>query len=210
VSHACWQKGDRIEDLEDLVEHPYGDTEGIATIGFGFNLREHGLLVLETLGFDVSGTTLTGNAYNAEQDYIERLLEAFDGLYPNDTAANNPAHAAISAIVQERLQDADYAAFPAFDRVSDLVLAEPLAASILNVLMDTGYTIIQPPAEGPGKTFVGYETQLDAWLTEEVGGVSAANVTPSLLSRNSNERLALLSLLYNAPTLLGDVAACSD
>ena len=52
----------------------YSDSVGIATIGIGLNLQEHGELVLQTLGFDLAGTQLKGTALAAERDYADEIL----------------------------------------------------------------------------------------------------------------------------------------
>jgi len=83
-----------LRQVEQDVLFAYVDTAffqqrgtGIATIGVGINLREHAQLILQTLGFDVSGTGLTGAALVAEQGYINELLTAFGQEYPSDNTA---------------------------------------------------------------------------------------------------------------------------
>jgi len=45
-----------LKSVEGEKLYAYVDTEGIATIGIGINLREHGVLILQALGFDVAVT----------------------------------------------------------------------------------------------------------------------------------------------------------
>jgi hypothetical protein len=160
VSDYFVQRSDQFEALEQFVTYAYSDSRGIATIGVGLNLAEHGLLVLEMLGFDFTGTVLSGQAEVAEQKYIADLLDAFSVIRPADSGPNNAARAAIQLIVEARGLDAagDYAAFAEFQRVEDFLLVEAQAFALLNVLLDTGYSI-QPPT-GLTKTVVAFEEEI--------------------------------------------------
>jgi len=68
----------RHEGIEGYRANAYVDSVGKPTIGVGFNLHDSTTnlnLVLQTFGFDVSGTQLTGNAAAAERAYIQRITE---------------------------------------------------------------------------------------------------------------------------------------
>ena len=52
-----------LRESESYIETAYVDPKGIPTIGVGFNLRAHLDVVLEKMGFDLTGTDLTGGAY---------------------------------------------------------------------------------------------------------------------------------------------------
>lgn len=84
-----------LTGYESNIPYAYVDTEGIATIGIGLNLRTHGMLVLQALGFDVTGTQLKGAALEAEQKYINQFVDSVKGLffqkYPSNSKLNNQA-----------------------------------------------------------------------------------------------------------------------
>lgn len=65
------QRYDSIQREEGYEPNAYVDTEGIPTIGIGYNLRVWLEPVLRTFGFDVDGTRLFGaKAAAAEQDFM--------------------------------------------------------------------------------------------------------------------------------------------
>ncbi|MGD8941542.1 MAG: hypothetical protein PVJ72_19340, partial [Gammaproteobacteria bacterium] len=55
----------------------YSDSQKIPTFGIGLNLRTHGELVLQALGFDLGEGRLKGDALEAERAYAARLIELF-------------------------------------------------------------------------------------------------------------------------------------
>ena len=69
---------DFLSRVEADIPHAYADPVGIPTIGVGINLRVHGRLILQTLGFDLGGTVLCwGEAGSAENG-----RSVNQGLYP--------------------------------------------------------------------------------------------------------------------------------
>ena len=103
---------DFLRLVEDDVLFAYVDSGGIAHIGVGINLQEHGRLILETLGFDLGGTTLSDAALAAEQGYTAQLLAAFNQSYstsyPSRISPNNQALAAFNAILEQRAANSAY------------------------------------------------------------------------------------------------------
>jgi len=175
------------ERLHAYVDTAYSNGTGIPTIGIGINLREHGRLILQALGFDLSGTVLTGAALTAEQDYINQLLNAFNQNYPSNNTPSNQALAAFNLILQERASNTVYPG--TFPRAEQFELASSeVSRQLLNQVLD-GYTV-------PGKNFPGYESLLDTWLTRT--GLSAFQ--PDLMNHDNRERLVLLSLAFNSKT----------
>ena len=163
----------------------YVDAAGIATIGIGINLRVHGRLILQTLGFDLGGTVLTDAALAAEQGYIDQLLTAISQPFSSNNTPSNQALATFNTILQQRASDTVYPS--TFTRTTQFELVSTeVSRQILNQVLD-GYAV-------PGKNFSGYESVLDTWLTRT--GVSVRQ--PDLMSRGSPERLALLSLAFNS------------
>lgn len=161
----------------------YRDTDGIATISIGINLRVHGDLVLGTLGFDVAGQLLTGEARAAEDEYIQRLKVAFKGTYADDDEVER----ALKPILTDRYNDSRYDS--SFERITEFTFAtEADSLSAFDVML-AGY---------PG--FTGYEGQLDGWF--------AAKGSPRL--GESKERIALVSLAFNSGgELLGSKLAAA-
>ncbi|MGH8625142.1 MAG: hypothetical protein ACREYC_07695, partial [Gammaproteobacteria bacterium] len=148
----------------------YRDTDGIPTISIGINLRVHGDLVLGMLGFDVSGQLLTGEARVAEDEYIQRLKEAFKGSY----ATHGEVQDALNGILADRYNDSRYDS--SYERITEFKFAtEAESLSAFDAMM-AGY---------PG--FAGYEAQLDDWFV--------AQGIPPL--GESKERIALVSLAFN-------------
>ncbi|MGD8941023.1 MAG: hypothetical protein PVJ72_16680 [Gammaproteobacteria bacterium] len=100
---------DFLVGAEGAEYTPYADTAGIPSIGYGYNLQDRNVreAVLEILGFDVSGTELTGDALAAEQDYIAQITDAVNMLYdPN----GNSLEVVLQNIMSARLNDARYSA----------------------------------------------------------------------------------------------------
>jgi hypothetical protein len=58
-----------LKKFEADIAYAYVDSQGIATFGIGINLREHGELVLQALGFDTAGIRLQGAALDKEREY---------------------------------------------------------------------------------------------------------------------------------------------
>jgi hypothetical protein len=169
------------------VDSANSDGTGIPTIGIGINLREHGRLILGSLGFDLNGAVLTGAALAAEQGYIGQLLDAFNQNYLSNIAVSNQALAAFNTILQQRASDPDYPS--TFARTTEFVLASSdISREILITVLD-GY--IEPGTDAVKR---GYEDLLDTWLTRT--GLSASQ--PDLMQHNSKERLVLLSLAFNS------------
>lgn len=161
----------------------YRDTDGIPTISIGINLRVHGDLVLEMLGFDVSGQLLTGEARVAEDEYIQRMKVAFTGTYADDEAVQR----ALEPILTNRYNDSRYDS--SYERITEFEFAtEADSLSAFDAMM-AGY---------PG--FAGYEAQLDGWFV--------AQGIPPL--GESKERIALVSLAFNnGGALLGPKLAAA-
>ncbi len=167
----------------------YADSEGIPTMGIGINLRVHGNLVLQTLGFDIAGTALIGEALIAENGYIAELRQAFGRSYASGADINNAAHTALSAILARRAEDSRYSAFPAFPRTIDFAFDNTTdSKAVFDTVMD-GYP-----------RFAGYEAQLNNWLSRNnIAAIGA-----------SKERTALISLTFNnAGALLGSKLAAA-
>lgn len=129
-----------LRQVEGVVHFAYVDSQGIPTIGVGFNLRDHGLLVLQTLGFDVSNTTLTGAALVAENEYIQEALAIFSRKYPADNSANNQAFADLNAMLARRANDARYG--NSKPTLTSFSLSDLQIDSVFDALMD-GYQIVQ-------------------------------------------------------------------
>jgi Ca2+-binding RTX toxin-like protein len=186
---ANYQTTGRYDFLQ-LVEgqrlFAYVDTKGIPTIGVGINLRVHGQLILQVLGFDLGGTVLTGAALTAEQGYITQLLNAFNKQnYPPNNGPNNQAFVAFNAILQQRASNPAYP--EAFQRTTQFELASSdVSRQVLNQVLD-GYSV-------PGQSFSGYEILLDTWLVR----TGLNNRQPDLMNPDSHERLVLLSLAFNS------------
>lgn len=178
---------DFLNIVEDEELPAYADSVRIPTIGIGLNLRVHGRLVLEALGFDMSGTVLTGPAAASEVQYVEELIKAFNRGYAPGTGAGNAALTAFNRILQRRANDATYPA--GFARGTSFELPSTTVSRQLVNQALTGYT---EPATGVHVK--GYEEILDRWLT--LSGIGAAQ--PGLLLRDNYERLALLSLAFNS------------
>lgn len=139
----------------------YRDTDGIATISIGINLRVHGDLVLGMLGFDVSGQLLT-EARTAEDEYIQRLKEAFKDTYADDDAVQR----ALEPILTNRYNDSRYDS--SYERITEFRFAtEAESLSAFDAMM-AGYS-----------GFAGYEAQLDGWFV-------AQGIPPSANARSGS------------------------
>jgi Ca2+-binding RTX toxin-like protein len=192
--------------LEGEVLFAYADTKGIPTIGIGLNLRVHGRLVLQSLGFDFTGTQLKGAALVAESGYINALINLFSKRYPPDNTASNQALADFNAILRQRAINPVYAnvqnfvssnAYTVFRNTQSFsnrtfTLLSTQSSSTFTQAMD-GYT--EP---GTGRVFAGYEANLDNWLNVTGAGVAQ----PGLLVHANEERLALLSLGFNSQVFI--------
>ncbi len=177
---------DRYNFLKNVEDEPtdpagrvyvYADSKGIATIGIGINLRVHGNLVLQTLGFDSARAILTGVALTAENGYIAELRQAFNSSYAPGTGIKNTALTTLNAILARRASDSRYSAFPTFQRTTDFSFVTTTDSKAVFDTVLAGY---------PG--FTGYETQLDNWLTR--------NAIPGLSTQTSKERLTLVNRRY--------------
>ena len=178
-----------LKDQEKDIPFAYVDPIGIPSIGIGINLRFHGELVLEALGFDLDGQWLTGAAYLAEKGYANELLAAFKtGYGKKDTNANNAAKLAFDKILDRRAKNSIYASapvdFPFRLKKFDL----SLTTITTRVLFDEAVTQYIKPG-----------------TTNEV--VRGAEAVPSdslgFVMTESKERLALMSLGYSAQVLIG-------
>jgi len=146
----------------------------------GINLRTHLYLVLNSLGFDVTGKKLTtSGARQAEQGYIVEIHAAVSRNYPPNQKYNNAVHSELSHILQRRAQDPRYAG-QVLTRVTDFSLASTVESKALFDTLMTGYSV-------SGTSFRGYETILDNWLADN--GIAAIG--------QSRECIVLLSLAYN-------------
>ena len=200
-----------LRAYEGNLPYAYVDTEGIATIGIGLNLREHGRLLLQALGFDLDGTQLTGAALQAETNnltgYIHQFLVLFNQSYSPNNTTSNQALAQLNNLLRQRAINPVYAnqqnfvsveAYTAFHNTQSFLnqtffLPSPsttVSENLFNMSLD-GY--IEP---GTGDRKEGYEELLDTWLNRTgVGGIQ-----PGLRDHNNKERLALLSLAFNSKT----------
>ena len=185
----------------------YVDSQQIPTFGIGLNLRTHGELVLQALGFDLGGNRLTGDALQAERDYAERLVEAFSRSYPSDESENNAAQQNFESILRERASDPllNPASFDPNKFVDEQAYLNFRASmtdrfqidsglvreNLFNMAAD-GYTV--PDVDGNPKISLGYEADVDLWL--ERTGLNV--IRPELNFLDSRERAALFSLAYNS------------
>ena len=211
---------DLLKRLEGDIAWAYVDSVGIPTFGIGLNLRDHGLLVLETLGFDLGGQKLVGTAFAAEQDFARQLIAAFTLTYSPSELENNQAKQAFDSILQARLayfsqlgyDPTNFTSQQAYDDFQfelvgkyELRIDDSSVRDYLTTLSFDGYSTTD--ANGVTISFDGYEAVLDDWLVST--GLDL--VRPELNFMDSNERLALLSLAYNSkpnpntglPNLLG-------
>ena len=108
ANYQTTARADFLQIVEGFRPFAYVDSAGIATIGIGLNLQVHGRLVLQSLGFDLDGSVLTGAAFAAEQQYTTRLLNAFNQPYLSNDTSSNQAFAAFNSILQERAIDLLY------------------------------------------------------------------------------------------------------
>ena len=91
--------------VEGEVLWAYADSKGIPTIGIGLNLRTHGELLLNSLGFDLGGTSLRGAALDAEREYARQVMEIilrnpFSPTAKPFTEPNNAVMQALNPILQ--------------------------------------------------------------------------------------------------------------
>lgn len=174
---------------------------GIPTIGYNFNLQDDRVLhpVLNSLGFDVYGKHLKGDAAIAEKYYVDLIRSAIQIVNSNDVESLNNV---IQSILFTRISDRRYDEFSDFNRVELLIyndeeeLSRCLSAVIKNI-----------------------EKSLDHWLMSFE--LEIVNKSAKFLARNTCERAVLFSLAYqnvigmhaeNKPKLkqLGEALANDD
>jgi hypothetical protein len=166
---------DFLQSVEADRLYAYVDSKGIPTIGVGINLQVHGRLILQTLGFDLSGTQLTGAALAAESWYIAQFLSDFGQPYTPDNTRNNQALSLFNAMLWQRAFDPVYPPPDAFPRPTQFELASSdVSRQVLNQVLD-GYNV-------PGRSSPGYEGLLDTWLTR----TGVINAQPGLAGRDSH------------------------
>ncbi|MEW5993497.1 MAG: calcium-binding protein, partial [Candidatus Zixiibacteriota bacterium] len=207
--------------FEGDVAWAYLDSEEIVTFGVGLNLRVHGELVLDALGFDFGGQYLAGAALTAERRYgFEFVVNRFPRQnYTGGASATNTAKTTFDAELQRRAQDAVFLTYDANNFVSydaylqfraklvqttEFRIDDPRVRANLMAQVLDGYTVFN--VNGSSKNFTGYEDQLDTWLltADPVLLTAPADTVPALLSKDNTDRLALLSLAFNnAGELLG-------
>jgi Ca2+-binding RTX toxin-like protein len=97
-----------LKDVEGYRDRVYVvPGENIATIGVGINLNASDAnlnAVLQALGFDLNGTQLSGDAWTAEQYYIQQIRSAVAATYANNSAVQT----ALDAIMQNRAADSRF------------------------------------------------------------------------------------------------------
>ena len=101
---------------EALRRKAYVDTKGIPTIGIGFNLRvtKNLDLVLQALGFDLSGQQLTGDALAAEQQYIQAIRNVINNVqytYTKDDSDDILLQNNLTQVMYARANDTRYTSF---------------------------------------------------------------------------------------------------
>lgn len=177
----------RHEGIEGYRANAYVDSVGKPTIGVGFNLHDSTTnlnLVLQTFGFDVSGTQLTGNAAAAERAYIQRITEIVTSNdYPATQAGTQQLQNDLNAIMQARANNTS-AGYPVtFTRRTTFAFnSETESRTVFDAIIpdyeERVFTQIRNSASSVGKT-----------LTE-------ANIVIDNL-RGTNELIALVSLKYS-------------
>jgi len=108
TNNYAQERYDFLKGVEGRELRVYRDSIGIPTIGVGINLQESANLnaVLQQLGFDLNGTQLSGNAWTAEQYYIQQIRSAVGNTY----ADNNAVQTALDTIMRNRAADSRYSA----------------------------------------------------------------------------------------------------
>ena len=146
---------------------------GYPSIGFNFNLKEPTVLysVLASLGFDVKGSILTGQALAAEKYYIDLILSALNIVSCRDA---DSLKRIINNIVQTRAADERYKGLQDFRLVEQFVFEkqQDIVTSLASVIAF-------------------YEKRLDQWL----GSFSGMD---QQLFAKSKERAALFSLTFQS------------
>ena len=152
----------------------YITSEGVASIGFNFNLQDEHVLsrVLEVLKFDIQGKTLSGEALVAERYYVGMLRSAFFHCNGSDLMS---LLIVVQNILAARRADNRYQHYSQFQRVAEFSLPGKEKALALC------YSIMKH-----------HEKTVDDWLT--AFGFDILKVNSHLLSRNSKERAVLVSL----------------
>ncbi|MGH8533335.1 MAG: hypothetical protein ACREV1_11595, partial [Gammaproteobacteria bacterium] len=193
-----------LKELEKLRKDAYVETQGIPTIGIGFYLRAHTDLILEALGFDLTGAgiqqlaaqeaanepdpvkqqAILARAQQTVQDelnYIQQIRSVINASYaPNATST---LQRALDPIMQARANNADYP--QGFTRSSTFAFQNDADAQPVFDALMAGYT------RPDGSHEEGYEEKVDRWLTLN-------NITAIPTTQDSLERLALMSLAYNS------------
>ncbi|MGD8886588.1 MAG: hypothetical protein PVF34_13265, partial [Gammaproteobacteria bacterium] len=153
----------------------YFNNDGVPAIGFNFELNNTITInqVLKALGFDLTGRKLSGEARTAERYYMGLLHSAFNQCNGNDLES---LKVVVHNIFNARLSDTRYQHVPHFIRTNAFELSsERKGVAIVCDLLKY------------------HEQTLDNWLT--VFGFDILKVNSHLLSRNTRERAALLSLV---------------
>lgn len=161
----------------------YADSVGIPTIGIGVNLQElvgaqdqapfNSLLAM--LGLNLGG--LSGAAAQAEQQYESRVRVALQSQYPGaGSGPNNAVLVTLNAILNARRNDPVYDPAVSATFVTDFSITPQQSRQLFEQILPQ------------------YESELDDWLRNDV---QTPAIVDGLLTRNSAERLALLSLKWN-------------
>jgi Ca2+-binding RTX toxin-like protein/GH24 family phage-related lysozyme (muramidase) len=110
TSNYAQELYDFLREHEAYIPTAYSDPIGIPTIGVGYNLREEYIrnTVLQTFGFDVTGQQLTGDAWTAEQDYMDQISDLANSDYPPGTAGTPQLLADLNGVLQQRANDTRY------------------------------------------------------------------------------------------------------
>lgn len=149
---------------------------GYPSIGYNFNLQDDRILmpVLVSLGFDVYGKTLEGEALEAEHYYVELLRSAFKIVNSQDTESLNNV---VQSILAARLTDNRYSQCGKYKRIARFAYeGEVSFVACLSYVLKN------------------YEKTVDQWLMSFDMEIVTQN--PKLLARKSRERAVLLSLAY--------------
>ena len=128
-----------MRELENYSNVAYVDGVGVATNGVGINLRVHQDLVLQTFGFDVAGTVLTGAALTAERGYIQQIRNALNAPYPATPVGADQLRTALASIMTARSQNTSYPPPSAFTRRASFAFTdENESRTVFNAVMQ-GY-----------------------------------------------------------------------
>ncbi|MDI6728498.1 MAG: calcium-binding protein [Thermodesulfovibrionales bacterium] len=107
TNNYAQERYDFLKAVEGRELRVYRDSIGIPTIGVGINLNaspDNLNAVLQQLGFDLNGTQLSGNAWTAEQYYIQQIRNAVATTYAEDSAVQT----ALDTIMRNRAADSRY------------------------------------------------------------------------------------------------------